>query len=129
MTPTSEGPYALLVDDDQSILTALTMLLTSFGWKTTKAATAEEALKEAAEKPFRVAIIDFNMPKVNGLELCRMIRDQNKNENLVIFIHSGYMAPHHANKIESSGANAVIWKPAGLAEIREAFVKYGLLDK
>ena len=117
----------MLVEDDAVLVEMYAAKFELEGHDTVVATNGEEALKLLETVTPDIILLDILMPKINGFELCRLIRDQTKDESLIIFIHSGYIAPKHSDQLESSGANAVIWKPAGLTEIREAFLKYGLL--
>jgi len=64
----------LLVDDEVEILRLLTRRLTRRGYAITTAADANQALALLAEETFDLAILDFMMPGMNGLELAAQCR-------------------------------------------------------
>ena len=76
--PVSEAPppRLLLVDDDELILAHLETLLIGAGYEVTTATSGDAAL-EALQKEFTpIVIVDRNMPGMDGLALCRNIRDR-----------------------------------------------------
>lgn len=64
----------LLVEDDQTLLTALANALTALGHEVTTAANGKEALGIFKGGPPDVTITDVKMPEMTGLELLREIR-------------------------------------------------------
>ena len=126
MAALPEQPSALLVDDNPAALRALAMLLEMLGWDTAKTGNSDEALAWLKERDFDLAIIDLNMPVMNGIELCRLISRQTREKTPIIFILSGYVdAKTHAEAL-ISGARVVLHKPMGLDDIRGVLQKFGL---
>src|SRR5260370_36669544 len=72
------GARILIVDDNASSSQILQSHASSWGMKSSSAASAEEALAmirgAAKTDPYRVALIDVMMPEVDGIELARMIK-------------------------------------------------------
>lgn len=64
----------LIVDDETDILDMLSDLLALNGYDVLKAAGGEEALRLAGENPDLI-LLDVNMPDIDGLSVCRAIRD------------------------------------------------------
>jgi two-component system response regulator ChvI len=75
-----------LVDDDRNILTSLSVTLQSEGFITRLYSDGEAALKALAENPPDLAILDIKMPRLDGMELLRRLRE--KNDFPVIFLTS-----------------------------------------
>ena len=63
-----------LVDDDQNILTTVSILLESEGFEVSKYSDGEEALKGLAENPPDLAVLDIKMPRMDGMELLNRLR-------------------------------------------------------
>ncbi|MEX1035534.1 MAG: response regulator transcription factor [Sneathiella sp.] len=63
-----------LVDDDQNILTTVSILLESEGFEVDKYSDGEEALKGFAENPPDLAVLDIKMPRMDGMELLNRLR-------------------------------------------------------
>jgi diguanylate cyclase (GGDEF)-like protein len=68
------APTVLLVDDDDLVLARLHELVTAAGYDVRTAANGIEALASLEQSPTSIIITDFNMPGMNGLDLCRRIR-------------------------------------------------------
>jgi len=64
----------LVVDDDPHIRQLLAFALAKAGYRTEEAADGEEALVRVEAAPPDLVILDINMPRMNGLEVCRRIR-------------------------------------------------------
>jgi two-component system response regulator RegX3 len=65
----------LLVEDERPIREAVAAYLEREGYWVTAVADGEEALDAASRKPFDLVVLDLNLPKVSGEEVCRRIRD------------------------------------------------------
>jgi two-component system response regulator ChvI len=75
-----------LVDDDRNILTSVSIALQAEGFLTRLYSDGEAALKAIVENPCDLAILDIKMPKMDGLELLRRLRE--KSQVPVIFLTS-----------------------------------------
>ena len=75
-----------LVDDDRNILTSVSIALQTEGFLTRVYSDGETALKALVDNPPDLAIFDIKMPRMDGLELLRRLRE--KNSVPVIFLTS-----------------------------------------
>ena len=75
-----------LVDDDRNILTSLSVALQSEGFVTRVYSDGETALKALSENPPDLAVLDVKMPRMDGMELLRRLRE--KSAIPVIFLTS-----------------------------------------
>ncbi|OQW48148.1 MAG: DNA-binding response regulator [Proteobacteria bacterium SG_bin6] len=75
-----------LVDDDRNILTSVSIALQAEGFLTRVYSDGETALKALVDNPPDLAIFDIKMPKMDGLELLRRLRE--KSALPVIFLTS-----------------------------------------
>jgi two-component system response regulator ChvI len=75
-----------LVDDDRNILTSVSIALQTEGFLTRVYSDGEAALKALVENPPDLAVLDIKMPKMDGLELLRRLRE--KSAIPVIFLTS-----------------------------------------
>jgi two-component system response regulator ChvI len=75
-----------LVDDDRNILTSVSIALQTEGFLTRVYSDGESALKALIENPPDLAVLDIKMPKMDGLELLRRLRE--KSAIPVIFLTS-----------------------------------------
>jgi FixJ family two-component response regulator len=80
MPPNSQtDPVITIIDDDESVLVAAQMLVTSFGFKTRAFSSAEEFLQSPSLDETACLISDVHMPRVSGIELQRVLRSQGRN--------------------------------------------------
>ncbi|WP_298093149.1 response regulator, partial [uncultured Sphingomonas sp.] len=75
-----------LVDDDRNILTSVSIALQAEGFLTRIYADGETALKALIDNPADLGIFDVKMPRMDGLELLRRLRE--KSQIPVIFLTS-----------------------------------------
>ena len=75
-----------LVDDDRNILTTLSIALQAEGYATRVYSDGEAALKALTENPPDLAVFDIKMPRMDGMELLRRLRET--SELPVIFLTS-----------------------------------------
>jgi two-component system, OmpR family, response regulator ChvI len=75
-----------LVDDDRNILTSVSIALQAEGFATRVYSDGEAALKALVDNPPDLAVLDVKMPRMDGMELLRRLRE--KTELPVIFLTS-----------------------------------------
>lgn len=68
------GGRILVVDDDPQIRRALKVSLTGQGFEVDDAKSGEAALERLRDSRFDLVLLDFNMPGMSGLEVCREVR-------------------------------------------------------
>jgi len=107
--PNTTPARILLVDDNHLGLIARRSVLEELGYSITTATQGQEALERFAGGRFDLVITDYKMPKMNGLELIRRIREQ--AAGLPIILISGYAEALGLTE-SSSGADVVIPKSA-----------------
>jgi two-component system KDP operon response regulator KdpE len=109
-----EKKHILIVDDDPAILRLLSTNLKARGYEVTTAANGEESL-EAVQKDFvDLIILDLMMPKVDGVEVCRRIREWS---DIPIIILSARGDENDKVKCLELGADDYLTKPFGIAEL------------
>lgn len=79
-------PTVALVDDDRNILTSLRMVLENEGYKVRTYNDGASGLEGLTEEPPDIAILDIKMPRMDGMELLRRLRQD--SELPVIFLTS-----------------------------------------
>ncbi len=65
-----------LVDDDRNILTSVSMALAAEGFEVRTYADGAEALEGLRENPADIAVLDIKMPRMDGIELLRRLRER-----------------------------------------------------
>lgn len=67
-------PHILVVDDDESIRSLLSVMLGSEGYKVAKAANAAEALEQVNRSSFNMITLDLGLPDKDGLEVLKEVK-------------------------------------------------------
>ena len=80
----NNGPRILVVDDDQTILDILTVILEDGGYQVTTANSAEEGLVIYKEYPFPLIFTDLRMSCMDGMELLRKIKETKEDSQIII---------------------------------------------
>ena len=71
----AEPARILVVDDEPAVQSALSRALTLEHYEVAHAADGHEALERVGATPYEVIILDIAMPKMDGLEVCRRLRE------------------------------------------------------
>jgi CheY-like chemotaxis protein len=88
-----EGKCVLIVDDEFSVVEALTEILAWEGLVVLNAPSGADALRLIeAERP-DFMIVDYMMPAMNGIELCRTIRSLEWTRDLPVVLMSAALPP------------------------------------
>src|SRR4030042_2841399 len=119
----------LVVDDDQGMREFMEIMLTKEGYNVTCAEDATKALNICRKKDFDLVITDLRMPKIDGIEFLKIIKDQ-KPETIVILI-TAYASGETAVNAMKEGAYDYVEKGGSIEELKKivqvALLKKGLL--
>jgi len=76
----------LVVDDDENILSLLTDVLERENFVVITAPDTDEGYKKALKSQPDLIILDVKMPKIGGIELCRLLREDTRTKNVPIIM-------------------------------------------
>ena len=102
----------LVVDDNRDAATTLAMLLDLTGNETHTAYDGQEAVEAAATLRPDVIVLDIGLPKLNGYEACRKIREQPWSKDIVIVALTGWGQEEDRRKSKEAGFDGHLVKPA-----------------
>jgi DNA-binding response OmpR family regulator len=112
-------PRILIAEDDPDTLTSLQWLLTNWGYQVVPARDGEEALEVLrSEDPPRLAILDWMMPGVDGLEVCRLARGLHPSQPPYLIMLTGREGRNARVAGLEGGADEYLTKPIDPAELR-----------
>lgn len=112
MTSPSFDVNVLLVDDLQENLVALEALIRQPGRRIFTARSGEQALSLMLEHPFGLAILDVQMPSMNGFELAELMRGTERTRTIpIVFVSAGGRELNYAFRGYESGAVDFLYKP------------------
>ena len=104
----------LVVDDDPSLLKAMRIGLTARGDEVVVAHTGAEAVDQVALADPDLVILDLGLPDMDGIEVCRHIREFSA---VPIVVLSAYGDERRKVEALDSGADDFVTKPFGMAEL------------
>ena len=101
----------LIVDDNRDSADSLAMLLEITGNKTFQAHDGVEALDAIEKHRPEVVLLDIGLPKLDGHEVCRRVRQQPWGRDIVIIALTGWGQEDDRRKSEEAGFNGHLVKP------------------
>ena len=105
----------LVADDEQEIRNLLDHFLKGQGYEVVLASDGNQALKLAAEENPQVIILDIKMPGLDGLEVCKRLKEKEQTKLIPVIVITGFTD----NKMAALniGADDFVNKPFDMAEI------------
>lgn len=114
-------PYArvLVVDDEREVCEIVGAMLESVGLAVDSVGSAEDALERlrAAGERVDLVLLDWNLPGMNGIELCRVLRKDPAHAMLPILLLSGRSSTQDVVDAFASGADDYVSKPFRAPEL------------
>lgn len=108
-------PKVLVVDDEANHARVMAIGLRIEGFEVETAGDAEGALRQLAEQPFDLAIVDLMMPGTNGIQLARLVRERHSPTQVVLT--SAYHLSERQLVRADCGAVGFVPKPFDLTEL------------
>ncbi len=115
IAPLLEPIDLLLVDDEPDFLEPACRFFQRQGYRVSAAANAEQAIAVQASQHFHIAVIDQNMPGMNGLELLKRLHEGDEELRIIMLTGGGSIAS--AVEAMKRGAVDYLSKPFGLADL------------
>ncbi len=104
----------LVVDDNRDAAQSLAMLLTAMGNNVHTAHDGEEAVAAAGEYRPDVVLCDIGLPKLNGYEACRQMKEQAWDKKMILIAVTGWGQDEDRRKSEEAGFDHHLVKPVDL---------------
>jgi two-component system response regulator MprA len=111
----AEPARILVVDDEPAVQTALARALTMESYDVSQAADGEEALARLGTGPYEAVILDVAMPRIDGLEVCRRLREGGDRTPVLMLTARGEVDDRVAGL--DAGADDYLVKPFALREL------------
>jgi len=122
------NPKILIVEDEPSQLELLSYNLTVEGYDALKAETGEDALLILEESEVDLIILDWMLPQISGLEVCRQIKREKITKNIPVIMLTARGEEDDKVRGLDTGADDFIAKPYSIKELL-ARVRAGLRSK
>ncbi len=110
-------PYVLVVEDEDALSTLLQYNLDKEGYRVDLAGDGEEALMMIDEQAPDLVLLDWMLPKVSGVEVCRRIRTRPETRNLPIIMLTARGEESDRIRGLDTGADDYIVKPFSMSEL------------
>jgi DNA-binding response OmpR family regulator len=114
-----EAKLVLIADDDPDIQALVAFRLERAGLRTVRAADGQAALELALADPPALAVVDWSMPKLDGIELTRALRANAATAELPVLLLTARAQEQDVATGLAAGATAYIRKPFNGQELSE----------
>jgi CheY-like chemotaxis protein len=109
----------LIVDDNKDSADSLAMLLEITGNKTYMAHDGVEAVEAIEKHRPEVVLLDIGLPKLDGHEVCRRVREQPWGKDIVVIALTGWGQEDDRRKSQEAGFNGHLVKPVDYDKLLE----------
>ena len=107
----------LVVDDNYAMARAVTFLFKKAGYDCSIAGDGLEALASIETKIPDLVVLDLQMPRMDGLETCRRIRERPDCEDLYVIVVTALGDDEDIRRAHEAGANECLLKPLNPPEL------------
>ena len=101
----------LVVDDEPAVRAVLKMVLERAGHHVAAVGSGDDALRALEANPYDLAIVDIDMPRMDGFELCTRIKANSRYADTRLVMITGRPVDGVPEKARACGALDVIHKP------------------
>lgn len=108
----------MVVDDEQIVLATLSKIFSKEGYEVFTATNGDDTLRIMEEEGVKVFMLDLNMPKMNGLELCRKIKARQPVS--CVYALTGYASEFTVELCRKAGFDDYFTKPFKVDQMVEA---------
>ena len=110
-------PYVLVVEDEDALATLLDYNLEKEGFRVERASDGEEALLKIEEETPDLLVLDWMLPKVSGVEVCRQLRARPETRRTPVIMLTA--RGEEADKVRGleTGADDYVVKPFAMSEL------------
>lgn len=116
MTRASNSPL-LVVDDDPRSRELMALILRHAGFAVLTAEQPSEAMSLLVTERPALALVDYLMPGMNGLEFCRWVRQQPDHAGMRFVLLTGMDSDETRAEAQAAGADIVVTKPFDRLEL------------
>lgn len=107
----------LIVDDESDLVETLTFRLEASGYDIVSAHDGQEGLEKARSEKPDLILLDVMMPKVNGFQVCRELKNDEKTKGIKIVILTAKSQESDKFWGKNVGADGYISKPFEASEL------------
>ena len=113
----AKKPLVLVVEDETPLTTLLRYNLEKEGYRVNEARDGEEAMMMADEEMPDLTLLDWMLPKISGIEVCRRLRGRAESRNMPIIMLTARGEESDRIRGLDTGADDYITKPFSMTEL------------
>ena len=113
----AKKPLVLVVEDEMPLTTLLRYNLEKEGYRVTEARDGEEAMMMSDEETPDLVLLDWMLPKISGIEVCRRLRGRAESRNMPIIMLTARGEEGDRIRGLDTGADDYITKPFSMTEL------------
>ena len=117
MAPAGNKPRILLVEDEEALATLVSYNLEAEGFAVEHASRGDDGDLRLIENPPDLVILDWMLPGVSGIEICRRLRAREATKNLPVIMLTARGQEDERVRGLSTGADDYIVKPFSVPEL------------
>ena len=125
--PNPTRPHVLVVDDSLSVRRVVSMFLERSGWKVTAAKDGIDALEKISETRPDIALVDIEMPRMNGYELLSRIKTDPTLQDMPVVFLTSRAAAKHRERADQLQVDGYLVKPYREEELLDTLI--GVMPK
>jgi two-component system phosphate regulon response regulator PhoB len=110
-------PHVLVIEDEDALSTLLQYNLEKEGYRVAVAGDGEEAMLQVDEKVPDLILLDWMLPKVSGIEVCRRLRGRAETRNVPIIMLTARGEESDRVRGLDTGADDYLTKPFSMTEL------------
>ena len=110
-------PYVLVMEDEDALATLLSYNLEKEGYRVVVASDGEEGMLQIDERLPDLVLLDWMLPKLSGIEVCRRIRGRSETRNLPIIMLTARGEESDRIRGLDTGADDYLTKPFSMTEL------------
>ena len=117
--PPTDMTKILIAEDQDDLRDMIAQTLRLAGYEVVAAADGERAFQQAKSTQPDLIILDYELPRLDGSQVCRQLKALDAFSQTPVLIISSYGNPHYVETSLAAGAQAFIRKPFELAHLTE----------
>jgi two-component system, chemotaxis family, chemotaxis protein CheY len=118
---------ALVIDDSKAMRCLLCRMLQGLGFEVLEAGNGREGLERLAENgTIDLALVDWNMPEMNGLDFIRRVRAEQSYDGVLLMMVTTETEKENVVRALVAGANEYVMKPFTQEVILEKLQIFGM---
>jgi len=113
LSTATAAPTVLIVEDDPETRHFYEVIFEQDGFRIEQAHNGLQAFEKAKDARPDLILTDIAVPGIDGIELCRRLRADERTRSIPVLAITGYGDRHYPDRVIDAGANHVLTKPCG----------------